>query len=69
MSADQPLTGDELATIKARAEDAALTYSDRWSQRVLREDVPRLVAEIERLRAENAAVLHDLAHLHAMLRP
>jgi hypothetical protein len=43
VSADQPLTGDELATIKARAEDmnpasAATTL--------------RLVAEVERLRAQ-----------------
>jgi hypothetical protein len=55
VSAPQPLTGDELATIKARAECAADAV--RWSlnevgrreaERALG-DVPRLVAEIERL--------------------
>jgi len=53
MSADQPLTGDELATIRARCEAA---LRDRSPQRAtvlatrLTYDVPRLVAEIERLR-------------------
>jgi hypothetical protein len=41
VSADQPLTGDELATIKDR-HDVANAW---WS------DVARLVAEVERLRA------------------
>jgi hypothetical protein len=47
VSADQPLTGDELATIKARAEDlsaVALAYRDTM----------RLIAEVERLRAQVA---------------
>jgi phage host-nuclease inhibitor protein Gam len=45
----QPLTGDELAAIKARAE-AATTDREVWA--VLYDDVPRLVTEIERLRAQ-----------------
>jgi predicted nuclease with TOPRIM domain len=57
VSASQPLTGDELAAIKARAEAVALP---RWHEvatlkQVIahaREDVPRLVAEVERLRAQ-----------------
>ena len=56
MSADQPLTGDEFATIKARAEATAREYARRrqhheWSATTL-----RLVAEIERLR-EDVGVL------------
>ena len=57
MSADLPLTGDELAAISARARvaDAGLfTRSDAVSHlagRVLAEDVPRLVAEVKRLQA------------------
>jgi hypothetical protein len=53
VSAPQPLTGDELATIKARAEavDRVFTYATD-ARHVLDEDVPRLLAEIERLRAQ-----------------
>jgi hypothetical protein len=52
VSADQPLTGDELATIKARAEATTREYTRRrqnheWSATTL-----RLVAEVERLRAQ-----------------
>ena len=74
MSADQPLTGDELATIKARAEFCDMEW-DRdagWTCRVhiddatndtrcrtfltfMIEDVPRLVAEIERLQRDAVA--------------
>jgi hypothetical protein len=66
VSADLPLTGDELATIKARQHDALV----RWPHLVtdtgaatladlVASDVPRLVAEIERLRArEHALLLH-----------
>ena len=43
MSADRPLTGDELATIKARAEGRSV-----WEVGHLRPDVLRMVAEIER---------------------
>jgi hypothetical protein len=45
VSASQPLTGDELAAIKARAEAEA--HPSTWT---LREDVLRLVAEVERER-------------------
>ena len=45
MSADQPLTGDELATIKARVDDPRhVTFSSGVT-------IKRLVAEIERLQA------------------
>ena len=49
MSADQPLTGDELATIKARAERAR----DRGLLRptLTIDEALRLVAEVERLQA------------------
>jgi hypothetical protein len=56
VSADLPLTGDELAAIVERArvaDDGLFTRSDAVSHlagRVLAEDVPRLVAEVERLR-------------------
>jgi hypothetical protein len=58
MSAPQPLTGDELATIKARAEDT--TTPEAWTHTMreacyalhARRDVPRLVAEVERLQAQ-----------------
>jgi hypothetical protein len=52
VSAPQPLTGDELATIKARTEadlergGASLREIERYS------DALRLVAEVERLRAQ-----------------
>ena len=47
MSADQPLTGDELATIKARAESPDYPgFPSHKDTTTL-----RLVAEIERLRA------------------
>jgi hypothetical protein len=56
VSADQPLTGDELATIKARGRRvASLAPPGRTTSTVYRlgmEDVPRLVAEIEWLREE-----------------
>jgi hypothetical protein len=47
------LTGDELDAIKTRAEavDRRFTYADD-ARRVLDHDVPRLVAEVERLRAQ-----------------
>jgi hypothetical protein len=51
VSAPQPLTGDELAAIKARAEDK----DDPWLS--LEEDVLRLVAEVERLRAQVDALV------------
>jgi len=60
VSADQPLTGDELATIKARAE--AATSEQEWSviDVVIEQDVPRLVAEIERLQGELDEIVHTL---------
>lgn len=49
----QPLTGDELAAIKARAEASAGVAGFATIHYALaREDVPRLVAEVESLRAK-----------------
>ena len=62
MSADQPLTGDELATIKTRRpageglRDLDLlerVYREQaWADGRPRTDVLALVAEVRRLRAE-----------------
>ena len=54
MTDTTPLTGEELAEIKARALDAAAdedAFAYFTRQDVLEQDVPRLVAEVERLRA------------------
>lgn len=56
MTAPQPVTADELATIRARAERIAGMVDPRLRATATAyllgaEDVPRLVAEIERLRA------------------
>jgi hypothetical protein len=52
VSADQPLTADELATIKARAEVAAVDHPLMYEGDV--DETLRLVAEVERLRAQVA---------------
>ena len=51
MSADQPLTGDELATIKTRADSWAAGVTGYYPERFEPEEVLRLVAEVERLQA------------------
>ena len=51
MSADQPLTGDDLATIKRNLASIRKQYADDVASWLIFEDVPRLVAEIERLQA------------------
>lgn len=51
MTAPQPIADDELATIKARAERARIFLWTPHDRRIATEDVPRLVAEVERLRA------------------
>lgn len=51
VSADQPLTGDELAAIKARATEMVYSSYIHQRKRWLAEDSLRLVAEIEQLRA------------------
>ena len=61
MSADQPLTGDELATIKARAETGGgriIAYA------IDPADVLRLVAEIERLQADRDSYRRSYLELH-----
>jgi hypothetical protein len=53
VSASQPLTGDELAAIKARKVDWSGSRHDVTKVLCeIAEDVPRLVAEVERLRAQ-----------------
>jgi hypothetical protein len=57
VSASQPLTGDELAAIKAHAEAARdRVYGRGWygSVGMDPETAVRLVAEVERLRAQVA---------------
>jgi hypothetical protein len=54
VGADRPLTGDELATIEARAEaldDPARPLTPLQEYVTAARDVPRLVAEVKRLRA------------------
>lgn len=62
--ADQPLTGDELDTIKARAESKMGGYVYPPE----REAALRLVAEIERLQAQ-VADAHELANEWAEMEP
>lgn len=57
MSAPQPLTGDELAAIKAQTGHRA-----QWGDDAHAETVLRLVAEVERLRGDNEQGRVNLAH-------
>jgi hypothetical protein len=64
VSASQPLTGDELAAITERCLVAGSRRSE-WvdaAMRVTGEDVPRLVAEVERLRAQVEQTYQDGIH-------
>ena len=68
VSAPQPIPDDELAAIKARARDASATiYAGDLAMiqrgaaaRLAREDVPAMVAEVERLRARVATLTTEL---------
>ena len=59
MSATQPLTGDELATIKARVVEVQNWPEFPKVYALATEDVLRLVAEIERLQAQVDALAQN----------
>jgi hypothetical protein len=63
VSGPQPLTGDELAAIKARAEDDLSVAAERSYESP--RGVLRLVAEVERLRA----TVERVETVHARVEP
>jgi uncharacterized protein YlxW (UPF0749 family) len=60
MTDPTPLTGEELAAIKARAGEA-------WRVSPLSDDVLRLVAEVERLRAQVRTLTDEVEDLSAIV--